>query len=67
MARLIGGKVSKILFFRIPVDAEVLGMDGKQVWYGDPEGLGSTTADDITGSFVEGSVEFSGSDEGEDS
>lgn len=59
-----GGKVT-VMVFSTPSDAEMLGIDGKQVWYGDSEGLGSVTGSDVTGCFVPGSIAF-GSDPGND-
>lgn len=49
-----GGNV-RVSFIPLPEGGEMLGMDGDQVWYGTPEGLGSVVADDITKYFVPGS------------
>lgn len=67
MAR-ITGKPSRVVFLPLPPDGELLAMEGKQIWYGTPDGLGSATTKDITAFFVPGSVGiFSSSNEGEES
>lgn len=66
MAR-ITGKVTEVEMFTLPPDAEVLGMEGKQVWYADPDGLGSGTMTDITSCFVPGSLQIGSSEECEES
>lgn len=57
----ITGKVTSVRIFQTPPDSELLGMDGNQVWYGTPDGLGSTTSEEI-GHLVE-SVSFGSDDE----
>ena len=47
MARVVGGLVSSVRVFRLPPDGEMLAVDGNQVWYGSPAGLGSVTSTEI--------------------
>lgn len=65
MAGIIAGGKVTVKAWAMPPDAELLGMDGNQVWYGDEEGLGSTVARDISHCFVPGSFTLGSSDDEE--
>jgi hypothetical protein len=61
MARIVGGRVSSVRVFQLPPDGELLDVEGNQVWYGSPDGLGSVTSTGIGHCVTDAS--FSSSDE----